>query len=209
MLWSCGEDSDAPVITDSVGDSAIVVRGDTTSKLIHSHISKDSFLINDFIARVDSFFTAFAGGELTVAYSEKSILTRDTFTNVCYILMPVNGSTVVEYNVESGAGNPTLTFKVYEACYENETDSKVAWKEFKRLSHFPNDSVPDDRYPCVSYCNDYAFRTGSKIFWLNTDCGYGSDTFGTLRKLLVRSVNECKIEDYMICNRGDGLPVNH
>lgn len=208
LLLGCGDTSsgtNADSVRDTTGQDSVTVRDTVVHEVVYA---RDSFLLDSFMVLVDSFFTAYAGGELAIQVTEQKYTKRDTLTSVRYILKPVNGSMIRQLNFDAGAGNPTLTFCVYEALYNSEADANSGWKEFRRLSGMPSNES-DDRFPCVTYCNDHAFLTGNKIFWLNADCGYGEKMFAAMAGLLQRCIYSCKPMDTITCERGDGLPEVH
>lgn len=215
-LLRCGDSSSSPALTDSVVDSSVsVLKGDTTliivkldisSRSNHSHISKDSFLLDSFVVLLDSFCTDFAGRDITVTATVDPVTDSDVrHAAKNYVLRKTDGAELIWYHFDMG--DNTMNFSIAEGRYPDNASASAMWKEVLLQSGPPNDSLHDPA-PCISYGSDYVFRTGNKIFWLTTACHWSYAHHKLFRTFLHRTVYSCTIQSEIKCRCGAMSPGN-
>lgn len=216
LLLSCGERSNSPAIADSVVDSTVsllkgdtslnVMKVDTASRSIHSHISRDSFLLDSFMVLLDSFCTDFAGRVIIATCNIDPVTDSDVrHAAKNYVLRKTEGAELIWYHFDMG--DNTMNFSIVEGRYPDNAAATSMWKEVLLQSGPPNDSLHDPA-PCISYGSDYVFRTGNKLFWLTTACHWSYAHHKLFRTFLHRTVYSCTIQSEIKCRCGAMSPGN-
>lgn len=206
--WSCSETS-SPVHTDSLSvDSApkpAIAENDLTETKIT--ITKDSFFLDTFMNMVDSFFTSYSGGKTGVNYTVREIQSDTSNTLHRSILsLPNEKCRVYDYFISGDENNPGMGFSLVVAIYPDSETVLKAWKHVVAMSGPPNADI-GDKQPCISYTNDYLFRTGNRIFWLGTGCTWSYYHHMLIASLLKRSIHNCYVLAEIKCRCGGVRPV--
>lgn len=208
IFWSCSETT-SPVhadtlLTDTTQEATVadinVIKPQTV-------IEKDSFLIDTFMSQIDSFFTSYAGGNTGVNYTRKRIQSDTSnalFNNI--LSLPDENSAIDYYFIVGDENNSGMGFMLIIANYPDSATTDKSWKHVVAMSGPPN-ATSGDKLPCISYTNDYIFRTGNKIFWLGTGCTWSYKHHMLIASFLRRSIYNCDVIDEIKCDCGGVRPM--